>query len=277
MMNSTGIAIFTYNRPSHLRRVLIALEDYKIEKIVVFIDGPKNLTDKICQEEILFMLRSNKKIKSKIYLNKKNIGLANSIMNGLKIMSKNYKSFIVLEDDCVPRKHFFKFMNKCLKVYELNNSVGAICGYQLPEIHQALSKTIKAVGLRNFSSWGWATWSKKWKNYLNHELNYETNNFKINSKILKIINKKNVDKKKIWTLKYITYSNLNTNFFVFPNKSLIKNIGFDGSGVNSKSTLMFNTKYYPSKKILIKKELKINEKLSLIQENILSKRLHLFY
>ncbi len=276
-MNSTGIAIFTYNRPSHLRRVLIALEDYKINKIVVFIDGPKNLTDKVCQEEILFMLKTNKKIKSKIYLNKNNIGLAKSIMNGLKIMSKNYESFIVLEDDCVPRKYFFKFMNKCLKVYEFNNSVDSICGYQFPEIHQASNKTIKAVGLRNFSSWGWATWANKWKNYLKQELNYKSINLHKNSKILKAINKKNVDKKKIWTSKYIQYCDLNKKFFVFPNKSLIKNIGFDGSGVNSKSTLLFNTKYFPSKNMMIKKEMKINEKLSLIQENILSKRLHLFY
>ena len=32
LINSNiGIAIFAYNRPSHLRRVLIAIEDYKIK------------------------------------------------------------------------------------------------------------------------------------------------------------------------------------------------------------------------------------------------------
>ena len=31
-----GIVIFGYNRPSHLMRVLIALEDYKIKKFIFF-------------------------------------------------------------------------------------------------------------------------------------------------------------------------------------------------------------------------------------------------
>ena len=31
--NNLEIAVFAYNRPSHLRRVLISLEDYKIKKI----------------------------------------------------------------------------------------------------------------------------------------------------------------------------------------------------------------------------------------------------
>ena len=31
--SNLGILVFAYNRPSHLRRVLISLEDYKIQKI----------------------------------------------------------------------------------------------------------------------------------------------------------------------------------------------------------------------------------------------------
>mgnify|MGYP000533535640 FL=1 len=62
-----GIAIFAYNRPSHLKRLLIALEDYKIKKISAFVDGPKNARDKLIQEQIFFMLKNNKKIKISIF------------------------------------------------------------------------------------------------------------------------------------------------------------------------------------------------------------------
>ena len=31
-----GIIVFAYNRPSHLRRVLISLEDYKVNKIKLY-------------------------------------------------------------------------------------------------------------------------------------------------------------------------------------------------------------------------------------------------
>ena len=106
MMNSVGIAIFAYNRPSHLRRVLIALEDLNIRNIEVFFDGPRNIQDQICKKEILFMLKTNLKVKSNIHENKKNIGLAKFIIKGLCIMAKKFISFIVLEDDCIPRKEF---------------------------------------------------------------------------------------------------------------------------------------------------------------------------
>ncbi len=276
-MKETGIAVFVYNRPSHLRRVLIALEDLKIKKIDVFLDGPKNSIDQICQKEILFMLNTNTKVKSKIYKSKINKGLASSILNGLKIMSKKYSKFIVLEDDCIPRKEFFQFFSKCLKFYEFNEKIDAICGYQIPEIHQARNKTIKVLGLKNFVSWGWATWSKKWLKYLSENKKKKYKNIKINSKIFNAIKKKNVDKKKIWTFDYISYCHSENKFFIFPNKSLVKNIGFDGSGVNSRSTFLFNTEYFPAKLITIDKKLKLNKKISVLQEIILSKRLHLFY
>ena len=57
-MVKLGICIFAYNRPSHLRRVLISLENYKkIRKnIFVFLDGPKNNKDKIQLCGILFLI-----------------------------------------------------------------------------------------------------------------------------------------------------------------------------------------------------------------------------
>ena len=45
------------------------------------------------------------------------------------------------------------------------------------------------------------------------------------------------------------FNYLNKLAYIFPSKSLIKNIGFDGSGVNSNATFIFNTKNSPSKKI----------------------------
>ena len=276
-MKKVGVAVFAYNRPSHLRRVLIALEDLNIRNIEVFLDGPRNIQDQICNKEILFMLKTNLKIKSNIYQNQKNIGLAKSIINGLSIMSKKFDKFIVLEDDCIPRKEFFKFTYKCLKYYENDKHIDAICGYQIPEIHEAKSKTIKAYCLKNFISWGWATWSKKWNNYRNKSKKQKLTSKTLKSKIIRKIKKQSISKKNIWTFDYIKYSYTENKHFIFPNKSLIKNIGFDGSGINSKATFLFNTEYFPSNRIIIDKSLRPDEKRNIIQQNILLKRLNLFY
>ena len=51
---SLPIAIFAYNRPSHFKRVMISLQNNNVKnKIYLFLDGPKNQSDKILQEDIL--------------------------------------------------------------------------------------------------------------------------------------------------------------------------------------------------------------------------------
>ena len=47
--------------------------------------------------------------------------------------------------------------------------------------------------------------------------------------------------KKIWSYNFIKYNYLNQLSYLYPSKSLVKNIGFDGSGINSKITDIFTT------------------------------------
>ena len=69
------------------------------------------------------------------------------------------------------------------------------------------------------------------------------------------------NEKNIWSLNFIIYNFLDGKKFIFSNKSLVKNIGFDGTGVNSKNTNIFETFYTRSKKV--------NDKI--IENNILKK------
>tara|TARA_B110000444_G_C18357321_1_gene374438 strand:- start:223 stop:456 length:234 start_codon:yes stop_codon:yes gene_type:complete len=65
ILKKSVIIIFAYNRPSHLKRVLIALENNKVKNdIYLIIDGPKNNFDKINQKDISLSLnRLNNKNK----------------------------------------------------------------------------------------------------------------------------------------------------------------------------------------------------------------------
>ena len=92
------------------------------------------------------------------------------------------------------------------------------------------------------------------------------------SQIIKITKHK---ERKIWTRNFILYNFYKRNKFLYPGKSLIKNIGFDGSGINSKITDIFYTKYSKSKKI---SSTPIeNKKLIKHQEKILSKLVKYYY
>lgn len=269
------IAIFAYNRPSHLRRVLISLENYKITSAYVFLDGPKNKKDKILQNEIIFQIKFNPFIKLKLIRSKKNKGLANSIIQGINFLSKKYENIIILEDDCVPRKEFFLFVNQVKKKNYFKKNYNPVCGYQFPQLIDKKS-SLRSVLLNYFNPWGWCVNSNLWSDYMKYlkedRIKY---NDKLMRKISKIIKKK--ENKKIWSKKFMEFNLMKNIKIIYPNKSLIKNIGFDGSGINSSITNRFNT---ISSKINLKKvkiDFKYNERLQIKQKKILMENIKYFF
>lgn len=273
-MDKIAVAIFAYNRPSHLKRVLISIESANIKHIHVFIDGAKNFKDQLIQKQILFMLEKNKNIKIKIHRRKKNIGLANSLLRGVDLMSKLYKKFIILEDDVVPYRNFFKFANLNLKKFEKNNDIAAICGYQFPELNNQYGKKNYSLLAEYFIPWGWATWSNKWIKF--RKSLKKINSKKNNKDVIASFFQKKSKKKTIWSANYILYNINNKNRFLYPKFSLVKNIGFDGSGVNSKVTNFLN--------VVEKKKLENNFSLIINSNNLrlkfiktYKKRINLFY
>ena len=84
-------------------------------------------------------------------------------------------------------------------------------------------------------------------------------------------------KKKIWTINFILKNYLKDRFYLFPNISLVKNIGFDGTGVNSKSTNTFDVSDKQFKHFKKNNPFLINKNLIKKQSNFFEKNLDLFY
>ena len=72
------------------------------------------------------------------------------------------------------------------------------------------------------------------------------------------------------------YHYINSNFFIFPNVPLIKNIGFDGSGTNCYPTNDLNVYEKNINKINLGK-FRLNPKEINKQENFLKKVIKKFY
>ena len=275
MMSKTALAIFTYNRPSHLKRVLIGIGAAKIKHTHVFLDGPKNKRDKLIQEQIIYMLKTNKDIKVSIHYRKKNLGLAKSLTKGIDFLSKKYDTFLILEDDVVPYKNFFKFAQLNLKKFKNDRSISAIYGYQFPELNKLRGKKNYTILNDNFIPWGWGTWSSKWKEFRKTKINIFKSKENKNNLIFNFFKKKS-KKKTIWSADYILYNFLNNKKYLCPKFSLVKNIGFDGSGINSKisNKLRVIEKNKVDNKFFIVKR---SDKLNKIFYNIYKNRLNLFY
>ena len=284
MLKKTVIIIFAYNRPSHLRRVLIAIENNKVKNdIYLIIDGPKNKFDEINQQDIslslsrLFSKKGKSKRIIKIIKRKKNLGLAKSITDGITYLSNKYRSLIILEDDTIAYKNFIKFSETHLKLIKNNDNAKVICGYQFPNFEKE-TKVLKTVVLPNFISWGWAINSQEWKKYINFNKKNKTKNmFKVSSFLRKYYKDKYTakQKKNIWSLNFMYYNFIKNYQYIFPNTSLIKNIGFDGSGVNSKATTKLQVREEKVSRISFEK---INSKLLIRKQiKIIKKNINLFY
>ena len=90
-------------------------------------------------------------------------------------------------------------------------------------------------------------WIKFRKEFQNILINKKK--IKLSKNLMQIVKITKHKEGKIWTKNFILYNFYKKNKFLYPGKSLIKNIGFDGSGINSKITDIFYTKYFRSKKI----------------------------
>ena len=270
---NTAIAVFAYNRPSHLKRVLVSFQDYGVKNFFVFLDGPKNKKDKLIQDEIIFTIKQIKFAKVKLIKSKSNSGLAKSIMSGVTKILKKFENIIVIEDDCIPFKDFFNFMESQLETDYFKNECAAICSYMFPKISEHNSKKLYPILLNYFISWGWATNNKNWKLFLNKKKNKQIV-FNLKTPYSKFLKKK-LDS--IWTIDFI-YHNLNLKKkYIYPNYSLVKNIGFDGSGVNSKVDNSLRISGNKKKIINFSKKVVYKKNIQSKQEKILLKKLKLFY
>lgn len=241
-MSLAPVLLFTYNRPAHTSQTLEALLNNKLSKeseLFIFSDGYKNNDDKkevLKVRKLIHAIDGFKKIH--IVEHPQNYGLANSIIQGVTQLINTFEKVIVLEDDLITSPWFLTFMNEALDKFESNDKIGHIHGFCYPIDNLPDAFFIKWVG-----SWGWATWKRSWQHF-NPDGNM----------LLEEINKRNLSRKfdfggkypytkmlhrqvngvnDSWAIRWNATLFLKDMLSVNAGKSLVQNIGFDGTGVHS--------------------------------------------
>lgn len=245
-MSLAPIVLFVYNRPQHTLRTLEALSQNVLAKdseLYIFADGPKDNVD----DETLKRIKEVRAIvKSKEWCRKTiltegniNKGLANSIIDGVSKIVKEYGKIIVLEDDLLTSPYFLKYMNDALAAYESNDEVACISGYIYP-VKQKMPETFFFKGA---DCWGWATWDRAWNVFetdgtkLLNELNKQSLNreFDFNNTYpyTLMLKEQITGKNNSWAIRWYASAFLKDMFCLYPGISLVQNIGIDGSGTHS--------------------------------------------
>ena len=237
------IAFFVYNRPEHTRRALEALREsdgFDESSLYVFSDGPKSAAD---VEKVRRLRQTVHDIAGKhanIVEVECNQGLACSIIKGVSSLCDEYGRVIVIEDDLLVAPDFLDYMNAALQKYESEDSVMQISGYMFPV--PEFSGRMEALFLPFSTSWGWATWKRAW-DYFDPEANgwnRMVDDHALRSRFnlggafdyFAMLKRQMQGKSDSWAIRWYWSVFKRNGLVLFPPSSLVKNIGFDGSGTH---------------------------------------------
>ncbi len=250
------VLLFTYNRPLHTQQTLKALRNNALcaeSELFVFSDGYKDDADKQAVMEVRQLIASLDGFK-KIHLveNKQNLGLAKNIIDGVTRVMEQFGKVIVLEDDLITSPYFLTFMNDALNKFENEEKIGHIHAFCYPNLNLPDTFLIKWTG-----SWGWATWQRAWKHFnpdgkaLLRELESRklTKTFDFNNSYpyTRMLYRQTVGINNSWAIRWNASLFLQNILSVNAGKSLVQNIGFDGSGTHSGSQEIYTTPLYEKK------------------------------
>jgi acetyltransferase-like isoleucine patch superfamily enzyme len=242
------IVLFVYNRPSHTQSTLegLQLADLSSESILyIYADGPKSTSSDSELRNILEVRRiiqntySFKKVH--IVVSEKNKGLARSIIDGVTEVINKHERVIVLEDDLIVTKGFLKYCNEALELYSSDNGVMHISA---SNYDTAFTKLDDTFFLKVLSCNGWATWKRAWNFYnddvLDHLVYFQADPLKSfefdiegAAYFMEQLRRNVSGDLNSWAVRWYASWLRAGGLSLFPKKSLLYNIGFDGSGENS--------------------------------------------
>jgi hypothetical protein len=241
-INKAPIILFTYDRPDHAKKTIEALlKNPQVDEhdLIIYSDAARSQERESAVKRVRTYLKTISGFHSvTINLRPYNFGLARSIIEGVTQVLLEYESIIVLEDDMVTSPYFLAYMNEALDRFESDDRVISIHGYCYP-VNQPLPE---AFFLRGADCWGWATWRRGWALFnpdgqtLLSELtrrkllrNFDFNGAYKYSEMLKSQVKGSNDS---WAIRWYASAFLANKLTLYPGRSLVQNIGNDGSGTH---------------------------------------------
>jgi len=245
-MPKAPIALFVYKRPWHTQQALESLAanmGASESELFIFCDGPKRIEDAKAVEEVRRLVRSRQWCgKVNIIEREKNLGLANSIISGVTELCNQCGRVIVLEDDLLTSRYFLEYMNMALERYENEEHVMQISGHMFPV---EIKAETDAIFLPFITSWGWATWKRAWVAFDKDMSGFEALSkdkafrkaFDLDGSYpyFEMLESHSAGKIDSWAIRWYWSVFLKGGLTLYPAKTLISNIGFDGSGTHCTS------------------------------------------
>jgi hypothetical protein len=232
-----------FNRLDLVKKTFPEIKRIKPLQLFIGADGPRTKGEKKKTDEVRKYIIDNLnwKCEVKTLFLEKNLGVHKATFKEIDWFFNNVEKGIILEDDDLPNKSFFKFCREMLIKYEKDKRIFSISGFT----------SLKKIRIResyyfskNFGVWGWATWKDRWKNSNLLKSDYEL--YKKNKKLNKIIQnpieravlRKRFDYYLIggvrdWAFSFLFIHYKKNGICIKPKINLIKNLGFGKEFTNT--------------------------------------------
>lgn len=165
-MIRTAVVFVIFNRPETTVRVFQAIREARPSVLMVVADGPRAGVDgenELCLSTRAIIERVDWPCELLRNYSETNLGCRRRVSSGLDWAFSMVEEAMILEDDCVPDRSFFRFCEELLGRYRFEDRVMHISG------NNFLFGSRPAKTSYYFSRyphiWGWASWRRAWKNY----------------------------------------------------------------------------------------------------------------
>lgn len=254
-MELAPIALFVYSRLAHTKETINALQKNILASqsdLIIFSDTSKAEAQFEAVRKVREYIHQVDGFKTVTIVERPiNLGLANSIIDGVTKLCNDFGKVIVLEDDLVTSPYFLQYMNNALDFYEKDENVVAVDAYMYP-IKTTMPETFF---LKDPGCWGWATWQRGW-------MLFESDG----NKLLAQLKRRNLEKvfdydgaypytqmlidqikekNNSWAIRWYASIFLQDKLVLHVGQSLVLNIGNDNSGTHCGKTDFYDVELNP--------------------------------
>jgi glycosyltransferase involved in cell wall biosynthesis len=248
------VLIVTYDRLEHLTKTITSLRNnIYAEYTDLFIASDHQKTDSDAKKvaAVRSYLKSIDGFKSiTVFAREKNFGVVDNSNFALQCIFDKFDRFIIMNDDLVTAPGFLKFTNEAFERYGGNERVFSITGY-CPPIHIPSTYRYDAFFLGRMSAWGCGMTKDRYDS-VREITREEFDEFEASKKLSRafveaggedlLVMLKDVAYRSLeaWDVRCMYTQFMKDQYTIYPTRSLILNIGFDGTGMHCGKTDRFD-------------------------------------
>lgn len=158
------ILVLAFNRADHVEQAMLAIKEYKPERLYLECDGPR--MHKQGEKEAVEATRKvmldaiDWPCEVKTLFREENLGCANAVYGAITWFFEQEEYGVIIEDDVVVGQGFFRLCEILLPRYKNDERVMEISAENHYPDHFNNNTYYYTI---DFKCWGWASWARAWK------------------------------------------------------------------------------------------------------------------